>query len=93
MACTNAVYKEVLGGTKKAVLIERGLPEAAKLRDKMSKDELVYVMMAETIARERIEDENPRGNKPCERASQRSASFVRQAIEMERKDRQRSMNI
>ncbi len=89
--CTNAVYKEVLGGTKKAVLIARGLPEAANLRDKMSKDELVYVMMAETLARERIEDENPRGNTPCERATQRSASFVRQAIELDRKDRQRPL--
>ena len=91
--CTNAVYKEVLGGTKKAVLIARGLPEAANLRDKMSKDELVYVMMEETLARERIEDENPRGNTPCERATQRSASFVRQAIELDRKDRQRPLDM
>jgi KilA-N domain len=91
--CTNAVYKEVLGGTSKAVLIARGLPEKANLRDKMSKDELVYVMMAETLARERIEDEKPLGNSPCEKATQRSASFVRQAIEMDRKDRQRPLDV
>jgi hypothetical protein len=91
--CTNAVYKEVLGGTTKAVLKNRGLPEKANLRDKMSKDELVYVMMAETLARERIEDERPLGNVPCENATQRSASFVRQAIELDRKDRQKPLDV
>lgn len=91
--CTNAVYKEVLGGTTKAILKSRGLPEKANLRDKMSKDELVYVMMAETLARERIEDEKPLGNFPCEKATQRSASFVRQAIESDRKDRQKPLGV
>lgn len=91
--CTNAVYKEVLGGTSKALLKARDLPEKANLRDKMSKDELVYVMMAETLARERIEDEKPTGNAPCERATQKSASFVRQAIEMDRKDRQKPLEM
>ncbi len=91
--CTNAVYKEVLGGTAKAVLKDRGMPHKSNLRDKMSKDELVYVMMAETLARQRIEDENPSGNVPCTKATARSASFVKQAIEMERKDRQRGMDV
>ncbi|MDR7124072.1 KilA-N domain-containing protein [Pseudotabrizicola sp. 4114] len=91
--CTNAVYKEVLGGTSKAVLKARDLPEKTNLRDKMSKDELVYVMMAETLARQRIEDEKPTGNTPCERATQRSASFVRQAIDLDRKDRQKSLGM
>jgi len=43
---TNAVYKEILGGTKKQVIKERGLPERSNLRDKLPKDDLVFVMMA-----------------------------------------------
>jgi KilA-N domain len=91
--CTNAVYREVLGGTTKDILKARALPEKANLRDQMSKDELVYVMMAETLARERIEDEKPVGNSPCERATRRSASFVRQAIDLDRKDRQKPLDV
>ena len=91
--CTNAVYKEVLGGTKKQVIYKRGLPAGANLRDVIPKNELVYVMMAETLASERIQDENPRGNGPCAKATAKSAGFVRQAIEADRKDRQKDMNI
>lgn len=91
--CTNAVYKEVLGGTKKQVIADRGLPIGANLRDEIQKKELVYVMMAETLASERIQDENPRGNGPCAKATAKSAGFVRQAIEADRKDRQKSMDV
>ena len=89
--CTNAVYKEVLGGTKKQVIEKRGLPLGTNLRDAIPKNELGYVMMAETLATERINEENPRGNGPCTFATSKSAGFVRQAIEADRKDRQKSM--
>lgn len=91
--CTNAVYKEVLGGTKSTLIKQRDLPAKANLRDKLSRDELIFVMMAEALASERIEDENPRGNGPCTKATARSASFVRQAIEMDRKDRQKNLDV
>lgn len=91
--CTNAVYKEVLGGTKKQVMANRGLPVNADLRDVIPKNELVYVMMAETLASERIQDEGPMGNGPCAKATAKSAAFVRQAIEMDRNDRQKGLNI
>lgn len=91
--CTNAVYKEVLGGTKGQVVSKRGLPSGVNLRDALAKNELVYVMMAETLASERIQDEKPQGNAPCTKATAKSAGFVRQAIEADRKDRQKGMDI
>lgn len=92
-SCTNAVYKEVPGGTKKQVLSARGLPANVNLRDAIPKNELVYVMMAETLASERIQEENPVGNGPCAKATAKSANFVRLAIEGDRKDRQKGMDI
>lgn len=91
--CTNAVYKEVLGGTKTQVISKRNLPAGVNLRDAIQKNELVYVMMAETLASERIQDEKPRGNEPCTKATAKSAGFVRQAIEADRRDRQKGMDV
>ncbi|MEP2889986.1 KilA-N domain-containing protein [Tateyamaria sp.] len=91
--CTNAVYKEVLGGTKKQVIESRNLPAGVNLRDAIPKNELVYVMMAETLASERIQDENPTGNGPCAKATSKSAAFVRRANEGDRKDRQKGMDV
>jgi hypothetical protein len=54
---------------------------------------LIFVVMAETLASERIEDENPVGNGPRAKATARSVSFVRQAIEVDRKDRQKNLGV
>ncbi len=89
--CTNAVYKELLGGTKKQVIAMRDLPKNVNLRDAIPTNELIYVMMAEALASERIDHENPRGNGPCAKATARSASFVKQAIDLDRKDRQKGL--
>lgn len=91
--CTNEVYKQLFDGTAADLKKQRELPSGANLRDKMTKDELVFVMMAETLAKGRIEDEAPQGNGPCAKAARRSASFVRQAIEMDRQDRQRPLDV
>ena len=89
--CTDAVYKTLLDGTAKQLKAKKGLPEKANLRDNMSKDELVFVMAAETMARIRIEGENPFGNAPCETATKRSTGRLRLAIEEDRKDIQKPL--
>lgn len=89
--CTNAVYGQLFDATAKKLKEKKALPKNGNLRNAMTKDELVYVMMAETLAKGRIEDEQPSGNSPCTRAAKRSASFVRQAIDADKKDRQKPL--
>ncbi|HXQ53299.1 MAG TPA: KilA-N domain-containing protein [Stellaceae bacterium] len=89
--CTNAVYRKLLGNTASNLRAERGLPPKANLRDGLATDELSYVMAAEVLATERIEEEDRQGNSECEYASARSAGFIRRAIEEDRKDRQRPL--
>lgn len=84
--CTDAVYKTLLDGSAKQLRAKKGLPERANLRDNLSKDELVYVMMGETMARLRIEGENPFGNAPCQTATKRSTGRLRAAIDEDRRD-------
>jgi hypothetical protein len=91
--CTDAVYKELFDANAKKLKESRGLSKSAKLRDAMSKDELVYIMMAETLAKGRIKDENPNGNGPCAQSTKRSAYFVRQAIEADKNDRQKPLDL
>lgn len=91
--CTNAVYQPLFDATAKKLKKEKGLPDKANLRNSMSKDELVFVMMAETLAKGRIEDEKPSGNGACAKATKKSASFVRQAIDMDRNDRQKPLEM
>jgi len=90
-SCTNAVYGELFDATAKKLKEARGLPKSANLRDAMSRDELVFIMMAETLAKGRISEEDSAGSGPCAQATKRSASFVRHAIEADKKDRQRPL--
>jgi hypothetical protein len=57
----------------------------------MSTDELVSVMFAETLSRQRIEEESPTGNSQCYKATKKSSQFVRQAIDADKRDRQRPL--
>lgn len=86
--CTNAVYKQILNGTARELRFERGLPVGANVRDYLGTDELSFVMAAETLATGRINEEDCWGNEECARASERSASFIREAIEKDKRDRQ-----
>lgn len=90
-ACTNAVYGQLFNSTAKKLKEQKALPKSGNLRNAMSKDELVYIMMAETLAKGRIEEERPFGNGPCAKATKRSASFVRQAIDSDKADRQKPL--
>lgn len=89
--CTDAIYKAMLDGTAKQLKVARELPAKANLRDNLSRDDLVFVMAAEVMARRRIEDENPWGNSPCANATRRSAERLRAAIEEDRRDSQKPL--
>ncbi|MGU3399136.1 KilA-N domain-containing protein [Brucellaceae bacterium D45D] len=89
--CTDAVYNELFDARAKQMKISRGLAKNDNLRNAMSTDELVSVMFAETLSRQRIEEENPHGNSQCYQATKRSSKIVRQAIDTDRKDRQRAL--
>lgn len=89
--CTDAIYVEILGAPTKNLKANLNLPKKANLRDNLDSSQLAFVAAAEALATDRIEEEDPHGNYACARASQRSARFIREAIERDKMDRQRSM--
>jgi len=89
--CTNAVYRQLLDGTAREIRNRRGLPADANLREHLPTDELSFVMAAEVLATDRIREEDRRGNAECEYATARSAGFIREAIDRDKKDRQRRL--
>lgn len=88
-ACTDAVYVQILGERARNLKTQRGLAKNDNLRDHLKVDELSFVMAAEELAAGRIEELNVLGNQACERASARSAHFIREAIERDRADRKK----
>lgn len=85
--CTDSAYRGVFGKSAKDLKVEKGLGKSASLRDAMSADELTYVLAAETLARERINEEGSDGGEECRIATLRSAQHIRRAIELDRNDR------
>jgi hypothetical protein len=73
--------------TAKTLKVARGLKKNDNLRDKMGLSDLTYVMAAESLANERIDQTNPQGPTPCQIAVRRSARHIREAIEKDRADR------
>lgn len=88
MECTEATYECLLGGPSWKLRAERNLPKKANLRDHLKADELSFVMAAESLAAERIVDEDRRGNSGCREASALGASAIRAAIEADRRSRE-----
>jgi hypothetical protein len=88
MECTEAVYVKLLGGKSFQLRESRGLAPKENVRNNLSIAELSFVMAAEALAAERIEEELRLGNDECVDASSRSASAIREAIESDRKTRQ-----
>jgi chromosome condensin MukBEF complex kleisin-like MukF subunit len=66
----------------------RGLAPKENVRNNLTIAELSFVMAAEALAAERIEEELRLGNDECVDASTRSAAAIREAIEADRKNRQ-----
>jgi hypothetical protein len=84
---TNETYLALFDKRAKVLKTERGLKKRDNLRDKMGQSDLTYVMAAESLANERIEQTNPRGVTLCQIAVRRSARHIREAIEKDRADR------
>lgn len=89
MGCTEAVYVHLLGGKSYELRNALGLPKGANLRDSVGIDNLSYLMAAEALAADRIEDEGCTGNAECVEASAISASAIRNAVETDRLSRTR----
>lgn len=87
---TNETYIALFDKPAQQLKIARGLKKNDSLRDKMSLPELTYVMAAESLANERIEETNPRGPTRCQIAVRTSATFIREAIEKDRASRKGS---
>jgi hypothetical protein len=84
---TNETYIALFDKPAKTLKTERGLAKNENLRDKMGFSDLTYVMAAESLANERIEQTNPQGPTPCQIAVRRSARHIREAIDKDRADR------
>lgn len=88
MECTEAVYLHLLGGKSYQLREKMKLPAKANLRNELSTDKLAYVMAAEALSSERIEEERRFGNSECVEASALGANAIRSAIEADRRNRQ-----
>ena len=88
--CTNATYGALFNGTAAQLRRVKGIPSNSNLRDHMATDELVYVMAAEVLASEHINDVGATGNAECETATSRSAANIRRAIEADRRERKKA---
>lgn len=76
--CTNAVYKNILGGTKRDICIANGVPykKSISLRDVMTVEQLTATAMAEIVSAKRIEKFNVKGNARCEQECDIAARSV-----------------
>jgi hypothetical protein len=88
MECTEAVYMKLLGGRSHQIRAARGLEPLVNVRDNLSTAELSFIMAAEALAAERIEQEIRLGNDECIKATSTSASAISDAIEADRRNRQ-----
>jgi hypothetical protein len=91
MECTDETYLRLFDGPAWRLRQQRGLPKGINVRDSMSTVELSAIKLTEALASERIEEEDHRGNQACKEATGRTASNVRLAIDLERKDRQKRL--
>lgn len=81
--CTNAIYKNILGGKKSEVCAQRGLRKSTNLRDVMSVEQLTMTAMSELVAQRRIEVKNQRGNKACADSCDHAAWSVAKLMQVE----------
>lgn len=88
---TNATYKALTDKTAKQLKVDKGLGPKDSLRNAMTTKELVFVMAAEQLAKERIEDEDSRGVRECEIAATKSAASIRSAVEADRASRSKRL--
>lgn len=81
--CTNAIYKNLLGGKKSEVCAARGLRKGTNLRNVMSVEQLVMTSMTELVAQRRIEVKNQRGNQACSDSCDHAAHSVAKLMQVQ----------
>lgn len=91
MECTEAVYINLLGKRSYELRAAMKLKPKTNLREHLDADKLVYIMAAETLAAERILDEQRVGNAECIEATAISASVFSTAIANDRRNRQKRL--
>jgi hypothetical protein len=79
-ACTNEIYKPLLGGDAKQIKVNRGLPDKANLRDSFDDIEAAATNLAEVLARAKIRANNLHGFKDCRIACFESGNNVKKAL-------------
>jgi len=80
-ACTNAIYRPLLGADAKTLRDQRGLVKKDNVRDSMTDVELAAVMLAESLATQEIESNNRQGFYQCRDATSNAASRVKRVFE------------
>lgn len=78
--CTNAEYKEILGGTAVQVRTVRNIPAKAALRDNLSSVELGMIDLTETIAAQKIHTHNIQGTYACAQTCGNAGRTIKQAV-------------
>lgn len=91
MQCTEAVYLHLLGGKSYQLRSSLNLRPKTNLREHLDADNLAYIMAAEALSAERIQEEKREGNASCAEASAISARAIRRAIDEDRRNRQRRL--
>ncbi len=81
---TNAIYRPVLGGDAARLKMAMQLHPKANLRDGLSTHDLMRVKFAESMAADKIEKEDLRGDDKCVRAARLAGDAVVTALQIVR---------
>ena len=79
--CTDAINKNVLGGTAKQIREAKGLSKNTPLRDNLSVVQIAALGLAEALADEDIEINQIYGYKPCLQSCDKAGQRVKKALE------------
>lgn len=79
--CTNSQYIELFGGKAHEIKERMGLSPGASLRDNLNMVDLAQIILAESMAIDRIEKDDAEGNWSCNKRSKLAAKSVREAVE------------
>lgn len=79
--CTDEINKPILGKTAKEMKTELGLENSDLLRDNLSHTQLAALSLAESLATDKIKDENRNGFVPCLDACTDSGKRVSRVFE------------
>jgi hypothetical protein len=78
--CTNAINKQVLGGTAQQIKEKKGLAKRAILRDHLSRVEVAALGLAEALAEEDIQENQRYGFQQCLHSCDNAGGKVKRAL-------------